>query len=192
MKHRNFAIVLLIGAALATSLAAQTAPVAPQSRLDIAITWNTIQANLITGDTFWTQGGSLQLHGRFWRGFGAVADVSGFHTGQVLSTGAGLDLLTVTAGPCYTWKFAHGKFDVFGEGLGGEVFGLDGEYPTRSGLKSTANSVTAKVGGGADLRVARHFAVRPFEAYWLRTQLPNSTTGVQNNLQLGAGLVLRF
>ena len=27
---------------------------------------------------------------------------------------------------------------------------------------------------------------------WLRTQLPNATTKVQNNLRLGAGLVFRF
>jgi hypothetical protein len=38
----------------------------------------------------------------------------------------------------------------------------------------------------------RRFAMRVFEADWQRTQLPNSTTGAQNNLHLGAGLILRF
>ena len=35
-------------------------------------------------------------------------------------------------------------------------------------------------------------ALRAFEADWLRTQMPNATTNVQNNLRLGAGLIYRF
>jgi hypothetical protein len=31
-----------------------------------------------------------------------------------------------------------------------------------------------------------------FEADWLRTQLPNSDTDVQNNIRLAAGVVIRL
>ena len=49
-----------------------------------------------------------------------------------------------------------------------------------------------KAGGGMNLNLKPHLALRLFEADYLRTQLPNSTNNAQNNLQLGAGLVLRF
>jgi hypothetical protein len=35
-------------------------------------------------------------------------------------------------------------------------------------------------------------ALRAFQANWLRTQLPNATTNVQNTLDLGAGVVFCF
>jgi hypothetical protein len=47
------------------------------------------------------------------------------------------------------------------------------------------------MGGGMNVPLTRRIAVRAFEADWLRTQLPNSTTNAQNNLRLGTGLVLR-
>jgi hypothetical protein len=48
-----------------------------------------------------------------------------------------------------------------------------------------------ELGGGMNLLVSRHLAVRAFEADWLRTGLPNGTTNVQNNLHVGAGVVIR-
>ena len=47
-------------------------------------------------------------------------------------------------------------------------------------------------GGGMNLRTSPHVYVRVFEADWLRTQLPNTTTNVQNNLRVGAGVAFRF
>jgi hypothetical protein len=47
-------------------------------------------------------------------------------------------------------------------------------------------------GGGFDVRIARHVAIRPIEADYLLTRLPNGVNGAQNNLRLSAGLVLRI
>jgi hypothetical protein len=49
-----------------------------------------------------------------------------------------------------------------------------------------------QVGGGVDLRLSPHFAIRPLQADWLRTQFPNGATNVQNDLRLGAEIVFRF
>jgi hypothetical protein len=49
-----------------------------------------------------------------------------------------------------------------------------------------------QAGGGIDLGLSRHIALRLIEANWLRTQLPNGTTNGQNNLVLGTGVVMRF
>ena len=65
-------------------------------------------------------------------------------------------------------------------------------FPGPSGAQSDANRFALQIGGGADLDLSRHFALRLFHADWLRTQLPNGTTNVQNSLQLDAGIVVRF
>jgi hypothetical protein len=57
---------------------------------------------------------------------------------------------------------------------------------------SSADSFALEVGGGLDWRFAKHVGLRALQASWIRTQLPNSTTNVQNHLTLGSGIVLRF
>ncbi|MGA8531063.1 MAG: hypothetical protein WB622_15205 [Acidobacteriaceae bacterium] len=42
------------------------------------------------------------------------------------------------------------------------------------------------------MTLSPQLAVRALQASWLRTQLPNSTSNLQNNLRLGAGFVFRF
>jgi peptidoglycan-associated lipoprotein len=49
-----------------------------------------------------------------------------------------------------------------------------------------------EVGGGINYLLTPRFSVRAIDADWLRTQLPNATTNVQNNLRLGAGIVYRI
>jgi hypothetical protein len=138
------------------------------------------------------EGGSLQIHGQFWRGLGVVADVAGLHSGNASGTGVGLDLVTATFGPRYTWSPAHRTYSLFGQVLTGEANGLNSVFPTSSGAADSATSLALYVGGGANLRLTRRIAVRAFEADWLRTQMPNASTNVQNNLRLGSGLIFRF
>jgi peptidoglycan-associated lipoprotein len=45
------------------------------------------------------------------------------------------------------------------------------------------------MGGGMDIDLTPRIAVRVLQADWLRTQLPNGASNVQNSLQLGAGIV---
>jgi hypothetical protein len=123
---------------------------------------------------------------------GVVADVGALHTGDTNGTGAGLDLVTATFGPRYTQSWAHHRHALFCEALAGEVHGFDSVFPTATGVASGADSLALQVGGGMNLQFSRHLAMRAFEASWLRTQLPNATTGVENNLRIGTGLVFKF
>jgi hypothetical protein len=159
---------------------------------DVAITYVASRANVTAGNGFWMQGGSVQFHGQFWRGLGVVADVGALHTGDADGKGAGLDLVTATFGPRYTQSWAHHRHALFCEALAGEVHGFDSVFPTATGVASSADSLALQVGGGMNLQFSRHLAIRAFEAAWLRTQFPNATTGVQNNLRAGTGLVIKF
>jgi hypothetical protein len=185
--------VLLAGACTLAGVTAWGQAARPSaSNLDVAVVYHPIDANLVGGAGFWMQGAGVQVEGRFWRGMGVVADVSLLHTGDMNNQNVGLDLVTATFGPRYTWSPRRGRSSCFGQFLLGEVNGLHSVFPGSSATTDTANSLAYMAGGGLNLRLQSRLSVRAFEANWLRTQLPNSTTNVQNNLRLGAGVVVRF
>ena len=47
-------------------------------------------------------------------------------------------------------------------------------------------------GGGIDFKVSRHVSVRPIEAEYFMTKIPDGLNNRQNNLRVGAGIVLRL
>ena len=187
--------VLLAGACMMAGVTgwAQGAhdPAAPAS-VDVAIVYHSLMTNVVGGERFWMQGGSVQIHGQFWHGLGVVADVSGLHAGSTNGSSVGLDLVTATFGPRYSWTLAGGRYGCFGQFLVGEANGLNSVFPGVSGVSDSASSMALLTGGGVNVKVGRRVAIRAFEAEWLRTQMPNSTTNVQNSLRLGAGLVFKF
>jgi hypothetical protein len=171
----------------------QTSPEKQEpARFEGALTYDSVLANVTTGNEFSMQGGSLQVQARLWRSLSVVADVAGLHTGNVNNTGTGLSLITITFGPRYTWSPLHRRVVFFGHVLTGEAHGMTGIFPSGSVFNSSGNSLALQIGGGVNLPLRGHFSVRAFEANWLRTQLPNATTNVQNNLRLGAGIVYQF
>jgi len=183
--------VLLLGAIAVTRLAAQTAP-PPQGRFDAAFTYNPMRSNVVGSGGFWMQGASAQAEVRLTHGLGVAADIGGLHTGNINSSGVGLDMITYTFGPRYAWSPARHKVSFYGQGLVGGAHGFNGLFPHAAAPQASASSLAVLAGGGFDATLSPHLALRVIEADWLRTQLPNSTTGVQNNLRLGAGLVFHF
>jgi hypothetical protein len=188
--------VLLAGVCMMAAAVASGQETTSAKRLnaafDVAITYDASRANVIAGNIFWMQGGSIQMHGQFWHGLGAVADVASLHTASLNTAGVGLDIVTATFGPRYTWSPLHARYSLFGQALAGEANGFNSTFPGTPQAVTNANSAVEQLGGGMNVTLKRHIALRVFEADWLRTQLPNSTTSVQNNLKLGAGVVLRI
>jgi hypothetical protein len=197
MRER-FSSVLLAGAMtiaaaiLAQSAAAQTAAPPGRGRFEVSVTYGAMLSNAITSDRFWMQGGSVEVEGPFYHGLGAVADIGAMRTGNVNSSRTGLDLVTATFGLRYTWAPMKKRYEFFGQGLLGEADGFHGLFPTPTGAADSSNSMAMEAGGGMNVALSRHMALRAFEISWLRTQLPNSDTNVQNNVRFGAGVVFRF
>jgi hypothetical protein len=189
--HRQLgSILLLAGALMGTTAWVQDLQAQQSGHLEVAVTYDVALSNQTTSNSFWLQGGGVQVHGRFWRGLGVVADVAGLHVGNIHSTGVGLDLVTATFGPRFTWS--RRRFSYFGQGLVGEADGFHSVFPDSSGADSGGDSLAVQAGGGVNLTLSPHLSVRAFEANWVRTQFPNATTNVQNNLRLGAGVVFRL
>jgi len=188
--------VFLAGAYTLASCMAWGQQMSPEKRdsdrVEVAVTYDSVLANVTTGQEFWMQGGSIQMQARLSHGFGVVADVAGLHKADVTDMGTGLDLITATFGPSYTWSPRRHRFALFGQVLAGEAHGMNSVFPAGSVFNSSGNSLALQMGGGMNLALSHHLSVRMFDANWLRTQLPNATTGVQNNLRLGTGIVYRF
>lgn len=181
---------LLLGVIVVAQVSAQSQSSLPQSHLDVAITYGAMRPG--GKSSFWMQNGGVQLHGQFWRGLGTVADIGRMHTANVNGSGVGLDLVTATFGPRYTWQPAHRRESLFGQFLIGQAFGFHSVFPSASGASKDAYGMALQVGGGIDCPLSHHFALRAIEASWVRTELPNSGANVQNSLRLGAGAVFHF
>lgn len=163
---------------------------APKREVDIAFTYLAQRSNLTPGQFFWRQGGAFELSAEAYHGFGLAMNIAGSTATNINGTGVDLNTLSTTAGPRYTWH--RRKVAVFGQGLIGESHAWNSLFPQTGGAVSSFDSFALQVGGGLDLHVGRHLAVRPIQADWVRTQFPNATTNVQNDLRLGTGVVIRI
>lgn len=160
--------------------------------IDVAVTFIAEHSlRSATPESFWMQGGSIELGTNSWRGLGIAANISGTHTSAVGATTIPLSLVTATFGPRYRWH-ADRRASIYCEGLIGEANGFKSLFPVVTGAQTSANGLAAQVGGGFDYRLSQHVAIRAVEAAWQHTQVPNGTNNVQNDLRLGAGLILRF
>ena len=108
-------LAALIGCGIAMGQnASKAAPV------DVAVTYDALRSNHITGDNFWAQGGAVELGGRFYRGLGVAARVEGSHAGAGSTNGVPLNLVTAVFGVRYTVASHSGRYVIFGEGLRNE------------------------------------------------------------------------
>ena len=54
------------------------------------------------------------------------------------------------------------------------------------------NNFAMTAGGGIDFNVSKHVSVRPVQAEYFMTRLPNGLNNRVNNLRIGAGITLRL
>jgi len=168
-------------------------------KVTLALTYAASRSRNIDGANFWMQGGALDLNARFYRGLGLAASVTGAQIQSKSSSTAPVNLVTVVFGPSYTIGAGH-RISFYGEALLGEAEGFDSVYSNGSGsasnpavgATSSADGLALQTGGAMDINLSRRFALRLFKADYLRTQLPNGSSNVQNNLRLAGGVTLAF
>jgi outer membrane protein OmpA-like peptidoglycan-associated protein len=151
-------------------------------------------------------GGSTSVAFNVNRYLGLVADFSGFHadkfgpnappTGGVVNASG--DVVTYMFGP--RLSFRH-KVTPFVQVLFGGVYASAVTVSGCSGFGCTPlpseNALALAAGGGLDLTLSRHVALRLFQAEYLMTRFADRSTNVgqtarQNDLRLSVGLVFRF
>jgi hypothetical protein len=140
--------------------------------------------------TFSLSGVSLAGAYRVRPHLSAVVDFSGTHVNGVENSGSSLTLLISQVGGRYTIRpVLH--VTPFVQILGGEVHATGAVYPANATTGGGADTYALTVGAGADYSLSSLVAFRG-QADYLYTGLPNGGNNRQNDLRVGAGLVLRF
>jgi hypothetical protein len=194
--YRVAGFVLIIGMGWISAGAQQVETAPPYAPLEIAFNYSYARSNAAPGQCgcFNMIGGSSEVAIHAFRALSLVADLTGERATTIGPTaGDDLSLVVFTVGPRFSHRFSGGRFTPFVQGLVGVAHGFDGMFPGSNGsLFGAANGLAVLAGGGLDLAINRHLAIRAIQADYLRTQLPNGQADEQNLLRLGAGVVLRI
>jgi len=164
--------------------------------------------NNSNGFNGWTGQGTYN----FTRNFGLTADFAGNYrtldSATILGFGASTNqhMYTYMFGPTATAYF--GKSSIFAHALFGQAhssLGAGVSIPIIGGISNgvrRANAFTMAFGGGLDIGVSKHFAIRAAQVDYLQTRFSPTdslTTGLsssvndrQNSLRYQAGIVFRF
>jgi outer membrane immunogenic protein len=192
--RRSIIRPMLAAALFSLAMRAQAQQRSMVGQVDFGITYAAGYSNYVPTTTFWMQGGSIELAGHIPHGLAVVADITGLHEGGSGSSGVPINLVTDTFGPRYTRVIAtrarKHPIALFGQALIGEAHGFSSVFPGPSGASTDALSFALQVGGGTDLALSPHLSLRALQADWLRTQLPNAGSNVQNDLRVAAGIVV--
>lgn len=62
----------------------------------------------------------------------------------------------------------------------------------RGAGSNSARSFALLAGSGLDVKLTKHFGLRPIEVDYLRTQLPVAYGSPQDSLRVGMGIVVRL
>lgn len=183
--------VLTLGGPMASAQAQQpSAPKSQWSSTDLAMTYTTEGAKVTpSGGNFWLQGGSLDGGVTFFRGFGLATNMTVEHASK-FAPGLNLGETNIMAGPRYTFRLrSKHESRIFIEALAGEVRASGPIFPTSRGITDKANAFSWQAGGGWDISITKHIAIRAIEADYVRTYLPNSGTNTQDHIRLAVGVV---
>jgi Outer membrane protein beta-barrel domain len=171
-------VLLLASMGSAPALHAQQDP----SRLELYGGYNYVRFNInanVSGQppsqTFNGNGGGGELVYNVNHWLGVLGDVSGVWATNPTSQGAAIPYLF---GPRVS--FRHGVVTPFAQVLVGGV-------ATSSGIEQTGwqSHFAMAAGGGIDVKVSKHFSLRPIQAEYFMIKISDGLNNRQNNFRFG-------
>ncbi|OLE10073.1 MAG: hypothetical protein AUG89_13030 [Acidobacteria bacterium 13_1_20CM_4_56_7] len=140
-------------------------------------------------DGFSLNGGSASIAYNVNNWLSGVADLGGYHSGDILGSGVDGTLSTYLFGPRVSYRH-FGRVTPFGEVL----FGVARAGSSVFATTDSENAFAMTVGGGLDYRLSSHLSLRPAKVDYLLTRFSEPTLGTrnQNNLRVSTGIVFRF
>ena len=193
------ALLLTVAVVSAAAQRPASTPPAAQSprRVELALDYTYIHSNAPPGGCgcFNMNGGSASFAWPVKSGQVAiVADLTIDGSSEAIGAhNFNLTLGTFTAGPRYLPPVHRFPIQPFGQALFGAAHASGSLVKGRTPAYTDATATIAlKLGGGADLRVNRTFAIRLAEADYLLTTFNNGSNNHQNNTRLSSGIVIHF
>jgi opacity protein-like surface antigen len=182
----------------------------PTPKLDMFLGYSYLRATptLAAGNRMvHLNGGSTSLAYNFNSYLGLVADFGGFNDTQLRLSGAAPSSVVNSSGNAFTYLFGprmsfrkNRRITPFAQVLFGGIHASD--VTLSSGctgvgciLLPSETKFAMTAGGGLDLNVRRHLAIRLIQAEYLMTSFDDPSTGkgaTQNDIRLSTGLVFRF
>jgi len=136
-------------------------------------------------ETFNGNGGGGQIEYNANRWLGVVGDLAGYGATSTVNGALVGGAFTYLFGPRV--NFRHGKITPFAQALFGGIRTTDG-----IGQSGPENNFAMTAGGGIDFKVSKHVSIRPVQAEYFMTKIPDGLNNRQDNLLLGAGIVIRL
>jgi hypothetical protein len=198
------ASLLCVGLLLGLTAWAQDTP---KVEIPLGFSMVNVHPNLAPITSFNVFGGGGQVDFNFGNYFGIKADFMGYTQGSGLKVSQNGQFLGNVNGNVFTYMFGPqikkhtGMFQPFAEALFGAAHtNLYGNIcKLENGCLSGSgdnNGFAMALGGGIDLRVSQHFAIRPVEADYLLTRFTanhvSNYTANQNNFRYFGGLEFMF
>lgn len=167
------------------------------SKIDIFAGYSYLRFSPSTSGTtgynsFNANGGSASIAYNATRWLSGVADFGAYHNGNILNSGTDGTLSTYLFGPRVSYRH-YRRITPYGQVLFG-VAHASANFGGASGPGGSDNAFAMALGGGVDVGVSHHFAVRPVQVDYLLTRFNQTGNGGQNqnNLRVSTGIVFRF
>jgi outer membrane protein OmpA-like peptidoglycan-associated protein len=155
----------------------------------------------------WMNGGSTSIAFNLNRYLGLVADVGDYTNSEIRfqgAYGATVDVddakggvISYLFGPRISFR-NHSRITPFAQALFGGAHASDVKLSNctlNCTLLPVENAFAMTAGGGLDIRVHHHFAIRLIQAEYLMTRFQDYSTGTkafQNDVRLSSGIVFRL
>ncbi len=171
--------------------------------------FGTVSTDTVTGNRMvGLNGGTASIAFNLNRYLGIVGDFGGFDDTRLQLTGPGANPPRVvdSSGTAFTYLFGprlsfrkYERITPFAQALFGGVHSGEVTLSNCTGALCaplpSQNSFAMTAGGGLDVKVQRHVAIRVVQAEYLMTRFADVTTNAsksQNDIRLSSGLVFRF
>jgi outer membrane immunogenic protein len=161
---------------------------------DAAAAYHWVRTNAGPGECgcFGTNGGGVSGSWNFHGPWSAVVDISAETTGGAPPVNNSLTLVSYLAGARYKipqpWFEGNHKPSPFAQIILGAAHAGGGE----AGVADGSYRFATRIGGGIDVPLNSHFAVRVVQIDYYLTTFANATNDHQNNLLVGAGIVYHW
>jgi len=186
--------LLVAGAVFASGLVASAQEVTtPQAEVGFSYSYERVNPGGSLS-SYNANGGYGYAEYNINRVLGVVGELGENHVGTISGVSFGNNTFEYLFGPRFNWR--HSRFTPYVQALvGGERYSNGLNPATGTPLLTSQNNFAAALGGGLDVTLTNHIAIKPVQVEWLTTQLSGSASTlkyVQNNLRYSAGVVFRF
>ena len=191
MKKLNKMLLFILVSGLVAASSMRVLAQSPHTG-EAAATYQWVHTNTQPGacGCFGLNGGGVAASWDMSSRFAAVVDVSGGFEGNGPSTGNSLTLISYMAGTRYYFRphlpAGRRNLQPFAQVLAGAAHAGGGIAGAGDGTYAFAG----RAGGGVDLSISQVFSIRVLQVDYYSTSFANATNGHQNNLLLGAGIVV--